>query len=163
MVKEIQLRITLKEEERSDILVLKSALKLDIDQEDITGVKILRKSIDARKPKIILNYKVAVYIQEALPKLSFRDNEFDLALCSHYLFLYSDHISLDEHIASIKELCRVAKEVGIYPLLSLDGGLSPHFNAALPELEKVGLIAFLAEANYQFQKGATQMLVVKTM
>ncbi|MEP1490397.1 MAG: FAD-dependent protein [Algibacter sp.] len=70
MVKEIQLRITLKEEERSDILVLKSAIKLDIDKEDITGVKILRKSIDARKPKIILNYKVAVYIREALPKNS---------------------------------------------------------------------------------------------
>ena len=70
MVKEIQLRITLKEEERSDILVLKSALKLDIDREDITGVKILRKSIDARKPKIILNYKVAVYIREVLPQKS---------------------------------------------------------------------------------------------
>lgn len=70
MVKEIQLRVTLKEEERSDILILKSATKLDIDKEDITGVKILRKSIDARKPKIILNYKVAVYIREALPKNS---------------------------------------------------------------------------------------------
>lgn len=70
MVKEIQLRITLKEEERSDILILKSALKLDIDRKDITGVKILRKSIDARKPKIILNYKVAVYIREALPQSS---------------------------------------------------------------------------------------------
>ena len=70
MVKEIQLRITLKEEERSDILVLKSAIKLDIDKEDITGVKTLRKSIDARKSKIILNYKVAVYIREALPKNS---------------------------------------------------------------------------------------------
>ncbi|WP_147677859.1 NAD(P)/FAD-dependent oxidoreductase [Algibacter pacificus] len=75
MVKELQLRITLKEEERSDILVLKSALKLDIDREDITGVKVLRKSIDARKPKIILNYKVAVYIREALPKDS--DYTFD--------------------------------------------------------------------------------------
>ena len=70
MVKEIQLRITLKEEERSDILVLKAALKLEIDRKDITGVKVLRKSIDARKAKIMLNYKVAVYIREALPKTS---------------------------------------------------------------------------------------------
>tara|TARA_R110002049_G_scaffold32570_6_gene108307 strand:+ start:1739 stop:3295 length:1557 start_codon:yes stop_codon:yes gene_type:complete len=70
MVKELQLRVTLKEEERSDILVLKSALKLDIDKADITGIKVLRKSIDARKPKIIFNYKVAVYISEALPKTS---------------------------------------------------------------------------------------------
>ncbi|WP_067144801.1 NAD(P)/FAD-dependent oxidoreductase [Pseudotamlana agarivorans] len=75
MVKEIQLRITLAEEERSDILVLKSAVKLDIDREDITGVKVLRKSIDARKPKIIFNYKVAVYIREMLPKTS--EYQFD--------------------------------------------------------------------------------------
>ncbi|MEC3905700.1 FAD-binding protein [Tamlana sp. 2201CG12-4] len=75
MVKEIQLRVTLKEEERSDILVLKSALKLDIDKSDITGVKVLRKSIDARKPKIIFNYKVAVYIKEALPETS--EYQFD--------------------------------------------------------------------------------------
>tara|TARA_R110000868_G_scaffold28547_11_gene107012 strand:+ start:6752 stop:8308 length:1557 start_codon:yes stop_codon:yes gene_type:complete len=78
MIKEIQLRITLNEEERDDILVLKSALKLDIDRQDITGVKILRKSIDARKPKIILNYKVAVYIREKLPKNS------------GYTFVYKD-------------------------------------------------------------------------
>ena len=70
MVKEIQLRITLKEEERSDILILKSAIKLDIERKDITGVKVLRKSIDARKSKIIFNYKVAVYIKEPLPENS---------------------------------------------------------------------------------------------
>lgn len=70
MVKDIQLRITLKEEEQPDILVIKSAIKLDIDRKDITGVKVLRKSIDARKPKIILNYKVAVYIKELLPENS---------------------------------------------------------------------------------------------
>ncbi len=70
MVKEIQLRIPLKDEERNDILVIKSAHALNVDKEDITGVKVLRKSIDARKPKIIFNYKVAVYIKEALPKNS---------------------------------------------------------------------------------------------
>ncbi|PIA81740.1 FAD-binding protein [Gaetbulibacter sp. 4G1] len=70
MVKEIQLRIPLKDEERSNILVIKSAHALNVDKEDITGVKVLRKSIDARKPKIIFNYKVAVYIKEALPKNS---------------------------------------------------------------------------------------------
>lgn len=70
MVKELQLRITLKEEEREDIFILKSAIKLDIDRQDITGVKILRKSIDARKPKIVLNYIVAVYIREKIPENS---------------------------------------------------------------------------------------------
>ncbi|HEX9600601.1 MAG TPA: FAD-binding protein [Mariniflexile sp.] len=75
MIKELQLRISLKEEERSDILVQKASHILDIDKEDITGVKVLRKSIDARKPKIIFNYKVAVYIREVLPKTS--EYQFD--------------------------------------------------------------------------------------
>lgn len=70
MVKEIQLRITLKEESTSDILVQKSATKLGLNPQDISGVKILRKSIDARKPKIVFNYKVAVYSNEALAERS---------------------------------------------------------------------------------------------
>lgn len=70
MVKEIQLRITLKEEGQPNILVLKSAIKLAVNRKDITGIKVLRKSIDARKPKIILNYKVAVYIKEPVPENS---------------------------------------------------------------------------------------------
>ena len=78
MLKEIQLRVTLKEEEQPDILVLKSAIKLDIDRKDISGVKVLRKSIDARKPKIIFNYKVAVYIKEPVPENS------------EYIFEYKD-------------------------------------------------------------------------
>jgi len=75
MIKELQLRITLKEEERSDFLVTKASQILDIDKEDITGIKVLRKSIDARKSKIIFNYKIAVYIREVLPKTS--DYQFD--------------------------------------------------------------------------------------
>ncbi|WP_055446826.1 NAD(P)/FAD-dependent oxidoreductase [Lacinutrix mariniflava] len=70
MVKDIQLRLTLKDEERSDILLIKSAQYLSIRREDITGIKVLRKSIDARKAKIILNYKLSIYIKEALPEKS---------------------------------------------------------------------------------------------
>ena len=70
MVKEIHLRVTLREEAVADILVIKSAQSLKIKQNEITGIKVLRKSIDARKALIIFNYKVAVYIKEALPKTS---------------------------------------------------------------------------------------------
>ncbi|WP_100613331.1 NAD(P)/FAD-dependent oxidoreductase [Confluentibacter citreus] len=86
MIEELQLRVTLKEEERSDILVIKSAQALNIDKEDITGVKVLRKSIDARKAKIIFNYKVAVYIREMLPKTS--DYKFDYKDVSKAKFIH---------------------------------------------------------------------------
>ena len=70
MVKDLQLRITLEEEKQADILIKKSAIQLGIPAKDISGVKVLRKSIDARKRLIILNYKVAVYIHEPLPETS---------------------------------------------------------------------------------------------
>ncbi|WP_299273790.1 NAD(P)/FAD-dependent oxidoreductase [uncultured Psychroserpens sp.] len=64
MIKEIQLRITLQEERKPDILITKASEYFNVDKTAISGVKILRKSIDARKKSIILNYKVAVFINE---------------------------------------------------------------------------------------------------
>ena len=75
MVKELQLRIQLKEEKVTDILLKKAAHHLSIKSSTISAVKILRKSIDARKPQIYFNYKVAVYINEAAPETS--DYQFD--------------------------------------------------------------------------------------
>jgi uncharacterized FAD-dependent dehydrogenase len=70
MVKEIQLRVTIKEEKQENVLLQKAARFLHIAAQDITGIKVLRKSIDARKSIIIFNYKVAVYIKEQMPDTS---------------------------------------------------------------------------------------------
>ncbi|WP_299056094.1 NAD(P)/FAD-dependent oxidoreductase [uncultured Polaribacter sp.] len=70
MVKEIQLRVNLIEERKENILLQKASKNLAIDQKEISAVKILRKSIDARKKDIIFNYKVAVYINESVPEKS---------------------------------------------------------------------------------------------
>ena len=67
MVKEIQIRVQLREEKYAGFLERKAAHHLDIDKSEITAIKVLRKSIDARKAKIIFNYKLAVYINEAIP------------------------------------------------------------------------------------------------
>ena len=64
MVKEIQLRINLVEELKEDILLQKASKQLGVDKNEISAVKVLRKSIDARKKDILFNYKVAVYIDE---------------------------------------------------------------------------------------------------
>ena len=55
MIKDLQLRITLNEERQPDILLKKAAENLHIKESEITGIKMLRKSIDARKSLIILN------------------------------------------------------------------------------------------------------------
>jgi hypothetical protein len=60
------------------------------------------------------------YIDAELPILPFDDGSFDIALCSHLLFLYSDRLSLEFHHKSILQLCRVADDVRIFPLIDLD-------------------------------------------
>ncbi len=100
------------------------------------------------------------YLNASLPVLPFSDGEFEIALCSHYLFLYSEYVNQNQHIFSLKELCRVAKEVRVYPLLSISNNEeSPHLRPAIAELEADGISVSLVEVDYEFQKGATKMLV----
>ncbi|TXD85508.1 FAD-binding protein [Subsaximicrobium wynnwilliamsii] len=70
MIKALQLRITLEEEKQSNILLSKASQNLNLKLSDISAVKVLRKSIDARKKQIMLNYKVEVYINEPAPENS---------------------------------------------------------------------------------------------
>ena len=67
MIKNIQLRVPLDELVQKDILKIKAAHLLGFSPEELE-VKIIRKSIDARKAVIVFNYKVEVYINEHLPE-----------------------------------------------------------------------------------------------
>ena len=67
MIRNIQLRVALKEETQVGILEKKASHYLGIPQSDFT-LKVLRKSIDARKPSIYFNYKLAIYIKEKPPE-----------------------------------------------------------------------------------------------
>jgi hypothetical protein len=67
MIKELQLRVNLIEEKKEGILRYKASKQLNIDSSEISDIKIIRKSIDARKKDIIFNYKVAVYLNEQIP------------------------------------------------------------------------------------------------
>ena len=100
------------------------------------------------------------YQSGALPKLNFENNSFDIALCSHFLFLYSSFIEFEGHLEAINEMCRVSKEVRIYPLVSLDGQISCHLKPILQKLETSGLSGKLVPVEYRFQKNATHMLVI---
>jgi hypothetical protein len=102
------------------------------------------------------------YINASLPTLPFENTEFELALCSHYLFLYSAHVNQEKHIQSMKELCRVSREARVYPLLSIGNNqVSPHLKPVISALKESGFNVSLVPVKYEFQKGATEMLVVK--
>lgn len=98
------------------------------------------------------------YRPAALPYLDFSDDSFDLALCSHLLFLYSDLLSLDVHVQSVLELCRLAPEVRIFPLQTLASEPSPHVEHVRSALASTGVESDLVSVDYELQKGGNQML-----
>ena len=98
------------------------------------------------------------YLEASLPSLPFRDNQFQLALCSHFLFLYSEQLSHEFHVQSIKELCRISSEVRIFPLLELGAIKSRHFETVMQEMQKGGFETAIVRVPYEFQKGGNQMM-----
>jgi SAM-dependent methyltransferase len=101
------------------------------------------------------------YLDAELPTLPFPDASFDLALCSHLLFLYSAQLDEAFHRAAVLELARVSREVRIFPLLALDGKRSPHVDAAIAALVAAGCEVSIAEVPYEFQRGGNQMMRVR--
>ncbi|HEY6456135.1 MAG TPA: hypothetical protein VIY90_12750 [Steroidobacteraceae bacterium] len=98
------------------------------------------------------------YVPAELPNLPFFAGTFDLALCSHFLFLYSEQRDAQFHFEALRELCRVAQEVRIFPLVELSGEPSRHLPEVLKALETGGYTVKVEPVNYEFQKGGNQML-----
>ncbi|MGB8702121.1 MAG: SAM-dependent methyltransferase [Thermosynechococcaceae cyanobacterium] len=108
---------------------------------------------DYETGKIAQRYRVG-----QLPILDFPDQTFDLALCSHFLFLYSAHYDAAFHWASIREMLRVSREVRIFPLLTLMRERSPHLDPIIDQLQSEGYCVEQIPVAYELQKGGNQML-----
>jgi len=98
------------------------------------------------------------YIYAELPLLPFTDKEFDLALSSHFLFLYSSNLSLDFHRKAIIEMVRVAREIRIFPLVDVDAVPSPYVKYIKNELGEKGYKVSIEKVDYEFQKNGNEML-----
>ena len=98
------------------------------------------------------------YVEASLPTLPFADGQFDLALVSHLLFLYSDQLSFEFHRAALDELWRVAREVRVFPLRALGGKASPHLEPLVADWQGRSAKVEIMQVNYEFLKGANQML-----
>jgi len=101
------------------------------------------------------------YVAAGLPSLPFADSSFDLALCSHLLFLYTEQLSLSLHVAGVIEMTRVAREVRVFPLLMLGNAPSTHVGPVREELERLGYQHEVRRVPYEFQKGGNEMLVIR--
>ena len=97
------------------------------------------------------------YVAAELPSLPFPERSFSLALVSHLLFLYSEQFSTADHIAAIAELLRIADEVRVFPLLTLNRRWSPHVGPVQRHLENGRLTVTIAPVDYEFQNAENHM------
>ncbi|WP_245940028.1 SAM-dependent methyltransferase [Stenomitos frigidus] len=102
------------------------------------------------------------YRIDALPHLTLPDQAYDLAVCSHFLFLYSEQLDYSFHLESIQELLRVSREVRIFPLLTLMRQRSPYLDPILQTLGEQGYFLAIKKVPYELQKGGNEMLAITT-
>jgi hypothetical protein len=98
------------------------------------------------------------YILAQLPDLPFAPGSFDIALCSHFLFFYADHFSLVFHQQAVDELCRVAHEVRIFPMVTYNAEPYPFINPIIEHLQEARRTVSIEKVSYQFQRGGNMMM-----
>lgn len=114
--------------------------------------------------KFIADYEIGKqnnrYQFAELPKLEYQNQEFDLALCSHFLFLYSEQLNYDFHLNSVMEMLRIANEVRIFPLIDLMLKPSPHLDGVMQYCMNQGFTAEIEKVEYELQLGGNCMLKI---
>ncbi|MQA91764.1 MAG: methyltransferase domain-containing protein [Gemmatimonas sp.] len=100
------------------------------------------------------------YVAGRLPELPFASDAFDLVLCSHLLFLYSNDIGQDDHLAALREMLRVGREVRVFPLADLNGERSSHLDPVVEVLRREA-VCEIVHVPFEFQHGASFMLSLR--
>ncbi|WP_339247268.1 SAM-dependent methyltransferase [Paenibacillus sp. FSL F4-0243] len=104
------------------------------------------------------------YVPVILPNLPFNDEDFDLTLSAHFIFMYSDRLDYDFHLKTVNELMRVTRgELRIFPLVDLSCKRYEHLDRLIDEMVQQGFAVEEMEVPYEFQKGANQMLSIRRM
>lgn len=78
------------------------------------------------------------YVSGRLPKLPFRDQQFDLTLVSYLLFVYEDQLDYGFHKQSLLEIMRVTRgEARLYPIVTFEAVRSSYLERlhSDPELQ----------------------------
>ncbi len=127
------------------------------------GVADRRRYLERARERFLADYPAGRgrYVAAALPDLPFADDAFSLVLSAHLLFLYDDRLDHAFHLAALRELARVAgREVRAFPLVGLDTERYARLDDVVAALEGDGLSVEVRDVPFEFQQGATEMLVV---
>lgn len=100
------------------------------------------------------------YFDSHLTQLPFENFQFEMALCSHHLFGNRAPEDLNSHLQAILEMCRVASEVRIYPIINSDAEVSPLMGELMANLHAQNIGVEIREVPFRFRKNGNAMLRV---
>ncbi len=102
----------------------------------------------------------ARYTTTNYPESGFADGQFDLALVSHFLFLYDEQLDWDFHRATLLELLRISRQVRLFPLVNMR---TERASAILAMAEDPAFAAFemrIVPVEYEFIRNSREMMVI---
>ena len=101
------------------------------------------------------------YIAAELPLLPIKEKSFGLVLVSHFMFLYSEQISFEDHLNFLLECLRVSDEIRVYPIITMGLYVYPLLTDLVNYFLKLGFYGYTEKVEYNFLSGANEMLVLK--
>jgi hypothetical protein len=102
------------------------------------------------------------YVCASLPVLPFETGAFELVLCSHVLFSWADALNLEFHLASVREMLRVASEVRIFPTgRNLSQGRSKYAEAVIALANEMGCETRLEPLSERHRGANAERLVIR--
>ncbi len=104
----------------------------------------------------------ARHVAGAFPRLPFSDRSFRLVLSAHLLFTYPDHLGPDDHRRALVEMLRLARdEIRVFPLIDTTLQRYDGLDDIRRDLAAAGAQSEIRRVDYEFQRGAHEMLVVQ--
>lgn len=128
--------------------------------DDAEGAR--RAAIDVFLDDYRTGFAAGRYRCGALPRLEFADRAFDVVLCAHLLFVYSEKLDFAFHEAAVAELCRVAaEEVRIHPIMTSSNERYPRLDELLDLARSLGFEGAVEAVDHEFFRGSDRTLVLR--
>jgi hypothetical protein len=101
------------------------------------------------------------YITTEYPTSSFADGQFDLALVSHFLFLYDEQLDYDFHQRTLLELLRIAHEVRLFPLVNMRTERASAIAKLSADPAFASYDIRIVPVDYEFIRNSREMMVIR--
>jgi hypothetical protein len=128
---------------------------------DIQALKAQREKAYKLFIEDFKNHGTKRYMPVKYPSTDFIDDQFNISLVSHLLFLYEDHINYDLHKKIILELLRItSKEIRIFPVVNLKGEKSSLVDTLMHDKDFERLQISVKKVDYEFMKNGNEMMAI---